>query len=73
MFNTDNDNLWEEEEGFCKVDMNKAYAFGHKMCVVTYNRKVVRFDELGGPNYDDEPYVIKHEGVYMFGGLIGLE
>lgn len=52
--------------------MNRAYAFGHKMCVITYERKFVRLDELGKANYDDEPYLIKHEGIYMFGGVTGM-
>ena len=42
------------------------------MVVITYNRKFVRLSELGAPNYDDEPYIIKNEGVYMFGGVTGM-
>lgn len=51
--------------------MNRAHVFGHKMIVITYKRSFVKYDQLGDINFDKEPFLIKHEGVYMFGGVIG--
>jgi len=51
--------------------MNTAHAFGHKMVVVTYKRSLVKYDELGECDYDNEPFFVAKEGVYMFGGVIG--
>lgn len=51
--------------------MNESHVYGHKMCVVTYDRKNVTMDNLGEVDYGPEPYFIKHEGVYSFGGVFG--
>lgn len=71
LLNNNGDNAIEED-GFCQLDMNKAYAYGHQMTVITYNRSFVKFNQLGKANYDEEPYLIKHEGIYMFGGVTGM-
>jgi len=54
-----------------KIDMNKAHVFGHKIIVIAYKRSFVKYDSLGEMNFDKEPSLIKHEGIYMFGGVIG--
>jgi len=41
------------------------------MVVVTYKRSFIKFDELGECDYDNEPFSVANEGVYMFGGVIG--
>lgn len=43
------------------------------MVVITYKRKHVKIDSLGEVDYGHEPYFIKHEGVYSFGGVFGKE
>ena len=51
--------------------MNHEYIFGHKLVLITYRRKVVTFNTMSDPDYGSAPYYIKHEGVYMFGGVLG--
>jgi len=60
--------------GFLKekyIDMNTAYCYGHKMAVITYQRSFVKFDKMGEVDYDQEPFYIANEGIYMFGGVTG--
>jgi len=47
------------------------YCYGHKMTVITYKRKFVRMDALGEMDYGKAAHYIKHEGVYMLGGVFG--
>jgi hypothetical protein len=51
--------------------MNHEYIFGHKLVLITYRRKFVTFNTMSDPDYGSAPYYIKHEGVYMFGGVLG--
>ena len=49
-----------------------AHCYGHEMVVVAYaNREYVKIDSVGPIDYGSEKHYIKHEGVYMFGGVIG--
>jgi len=41
------------------------------MCVVTQKRNSIKFDELGEMDYGKASHYIKHEGVYLFGGVCG--
>jgi len=45
--------------------------YGHKMCVVSKTREHVELNSMGEIIKDsvNEKYVIKHEGIYMFGGV----
>ena len=45
--------------------------YGHKMCVVSKNRHHVELNCLGEIIKDsvNEKHPIKHEGIYMFGGV----
>ena len=45
--------------------------YGHKMCTVSYNRTFIEMDMLGSMDLGSVPCYIKHEGVYMFGGVFG--
>ena len=47
------------------------HCYGHKMCVVTYNRAFVELDALGEVDFGQVHHSIKYEGVYMFGGVFG--
>jgi len=48
------------------------HCYGHEMVVVAYaNREYVKIDSMGPIDYGSEKHYIKHEGVYMFGGVIG--
>mmetsp|Transcript_28809 Transcript_28809/g.43493 ORF Transcript_28809/g.43493 Transcript_28809/m.43493 type:complete len:171 (+) Transcript_28809:145-657(+) len=47
------------------------HCYGHKMTVITYKRKFVRLDALGEMDYGKASHYIKHEGVFMFGGVFG--
>lgn len=51
--------------------MNHEYIFGHKLVLITYKRKQISFNKMGDPDYGSAPFYIKHEGVYMFGGVLG--
>ena len=41
------------------------------MCCVTYKRAFVELDQLGEVDLGSMPFYIKHEGIYMFGGVFG--
>jgi hypothetical protein len=41
------------------------------MCVVTQKRTFVKLDELGDMDYGKATHYIKHEGIYLFGGVCG--
>jgi hypothetical protein len=47
------------------------HTFGHKTVVACYHRRVARMDFLSEIDYESEPHFIKHEGVYLFGGVFG--
>lgn len=53
------------------IDMNTEYVYGHKMTIVSHKREFLKVNELGQFDYDEAPFYIKHEGVYMFGGVFG--
>ena len=41
------------------------------MCVVTYKRTYVKFDDLVDMDYGQATHFIKHEGIYLYGGVCG--
>jgi hypothetical protein len=49
------------------------FCYGHKMCVVTYNRTFAKLDGLGKMDYGSESHFIQYEGAYMFGGVRGAK
>ena len=47
------------------------HIYGHKMCAISYERSHLSFESLGDVDFGRVSYSIKHEGIYMFGGLFG--
>ena len=39
--------------------------------MVTYKRTFVKLDDFGTLDYGKLTHFIKHEGIYLFGGVIG--
>jgi hypothetical protein len=43
------------------------------MTLITYKRKTIKLNSMSDPDFGSAPFFIKKEGVYMFGGVHGID